>query len=215
LHNAKVTHDYGNNLITIEGNGMVRIIAVTKHLDGNIKLHEVLFYFDFMNDVIDDMEGVLLQIELNIFTIGTITLLKLEMGASVLTTKVFGVDFGIEDLIFDFPHIIGEIEVDTIPTCIKVQHMKIACWNLPKDNASTRPNLGHHEELKMVKFYVDLGDVIIGEVEALLQEYKDMFTWAYKELIKIPPHIIQHQIELDITIPPIHQMNLNYAIVVK
>ncbi len=132
-----------------------------------------------------------------------------------MTTEIFGVDFGTEDLTFDFPHILGEIEVDTIPTCIKVQHMKIACWNLPKDNAGTRPNLGLHEEPKMVKLNVDLDDVIVGEMEALLQEYKDTFTWAYKELIKIPPHIIQHRIELDTTIPPIHQMNLNYAIVVK
>ncbi len=36
LHNAKVTHDQDNNLITIEGNGMVQTIAITKHLDGNI-----------------------------------------------------------------------------------------------------------------------------------------------------------------------------------
>jgi hypothetical protein len=35
----------------------------------------------------------------------------------------------------------------------------------------------------------------------LLQEYKDMFAWSYKELIKNPPHIIQHWIELDTTIP--------------
>ncbi len=30
LHNARVIHDWGNNLITIEGNGMVRTIIVTK-----------------------------------------------------------------------------------------------------------------------------------------------------------------------------------------
>jgi hypothetical protein len=73
----------GNNLITIEGNGTVRTIAVTKHLDGNTKLPEVLFYCDFMNDVINEVEEVLLQAKSNMFTIGTMTLLKLKMGASV------------------------------------------------------------------------------------------------------------------------------------
>ncbi len=46
-----------------------------------------------------------------------------------------------------------------------------------------------------------------------------MFPWFYKELIRIPPHITQHQIELDTTIPPGHQaryqMNPNYVAMVK
>ncbi len=53
----------------------------------------------------------------------------------------------------------------------------------------------------MLKFNANLDDVIVGEAETLLQEYKDMFAWSYKELIKNPPHIIQHWIELDTTIP--------------
>lgn len=54
----------------------------------------------------------------------------------------------------------------------------------------------------MVNLNIDLDDAIVGEVEALLWKYKDMFAWSYKELIGIPPHITQHQIELDTTIPP-------------
>jgi hypothetical protein len=73
-----------------------------------------------MNGVIDEKEEVLLQVESYLFTISTITLPKLEMGTSVLTTKVFGVDSSTKDLIFDFPHILGEIKVDTTPMCIKV-----------------------------------------------------------------------------------------------
>jgi hypothetical protein len=37
LCNARVTHDWGNNLITIEGNGTMQTIIVTKHLDNNTK----------------------------------------------------------------------------------------------------------------------------------------------------------------------------------
>ncbi len=49
----------------------------------------------------------------------------------------------------------------------------------------------------------------------LLKEFKDIFAWIYKDLKGIPQKIIQHQIELDITIPLVHQMkywlNPNYT----
>jgi hypothetical protein len=61
------------------------------------------------------------------------------MGILVLTIEILGVDSSTEDLTFDFPHTLGEIKVDTTPMCIKVQHMKITHWNLPKDNAGMRP----------------------------------------------------------------------------
>jgi hypothetical protein len=41
LRNARVTHDYWNNLITIKGNGMMQTIIVTKHLDSNTKHLEI------------------------------------------------------------------------------------------------------------------------------------------------------------------------------
>ncbi len=37
LHNIKVTHDWVDNMITIEGNGIVWTIAITKHLNNNTK----------------------------------------------------------------------------------------------------------------------------------------------------------------------------------
>ncbi len=46
-----------------------------------------------------------------------------------------------------------------------------------------------------------------------------MFAWAYKNLKGIPLKLVQHRIELDISIPLTHhakyKMNPNYAIVVK
>lgn len=47
----------------------------------------------------------------------------------------------------------------------------------------------------------------------------DIFTWSYKDLKGIPPHIAQHKIELYITIPlglhARYRMNSNYATMVK
>jgi hypothetical protein len=44
-------------------------------------------------------------------------------------------------------------------------------------------------------------------------------VWTYKDLKGIPPHLTQHQIELNTNIPTSHQaqyqMNLNYDVVVK
>jgi hypothetical protein len=42
LRDAKVAHDWGNNTITIQGNGIISTIIVTKHLGGEIKKLEVL-----------------------------------------------------------------------------------------------------------------------------------------------------------------------------
>jgi hypothetical protein len=46
LRIACVTHDWGNNLITIEGNGMVRTITMTKQLDSNTEHSKVLMCYD-------------------------------------------------------------------------------------------------------------------------------------------------------------------------
>jgi hypothetical protein len=51
LCNAHVIHDWGNNLITIEGNGMVKTITVTKDLDSNTKCLEDLLCYELMEGV--------------------------------------------------------------------------------------------------------------------------------------------------------------------
>ncbi len=56
-------------------------------------------------------------------------------------------------------------------------------------------------------------------MEYLLKEFKDVFTWTYKNLKGIPLELTQHRIEMDTTIPPAHQaryrLNPNYARIVK
>jgi hypothetical protein len=47
----------------------------------------------------------------------------------------------------------------------------------------------------------------------------DIFTWSYKDLKGIPPHIAQHKTELYIAIPlgqhARYRMNSNYATMAK
>ncbi len=42
LRHAKVTHDWGRNIVTIQGNGIVRTIIITKHLGGEVRRPKVL-----------------------------------------------------------------------------------------------------------------------------------------------------------------------------
>ncbi len=37
LKDVKVAHDWGSNIITIQGNGTVRTIIITKHLGGEVR----------------------------------------------------------------------------------------------------------------------------------------------------------------------------------
>jgi hypothetical protein len=39
----------------------------------------------------------------------------------------------------------------------------------------------------------------------LLEEFKDVFAYNYKDLKGIPLELVQHKIELDTSIPPLHQ----------
>jgi hypothetical protein len=99
-------------------------------LDNNIKRLKVLFCYDFVNEIIDEEENVLLATKLYLFTIGTITLLepknlvkvvvdaktsigaktsinpKTSIDAKIDTNTKIGIDMkiDIDEPIFYFPH---------------------------------------------------------------------------------------------------------------
>ncbi len=56
-------------------------------------------------------------------------------------------------------------------------------------------------------------------MKQLLKEFIDVFAWTYKDLKGIPPKLAQQRIELDITLPPTHQVKYrlypNYVIAIK
>jgi hypothetical protein len=51
LRNARVIHDWGYNLITIEGNRTMWTIVVTKHMDNNTRRPKVLLCYKLMEGV--------------------------------------------------------------------------------------------------------------------------------------------------------------------
>jgi len=56
LHNAKDTHDWGNNLITVDGNGIMHTIVMNTNLYSNMKWLKVFFGYNFVNVGIDEEE---------------------------------------------------------------------------------------------------------------------------------------------------------------
>jgi hypothetical protein len=80
-------------------------------------------------------------------------------------------------------------------------------------------NLGIEANPKYIKVNSKLTKEKIKELHMLLKEFKDVFTWTYKDMKGIPPKLAQHRIELDTSIPPTLQaryiLNPNYATVVK
>lgn len=108
LRNAKVIHDWGKNLLTIKGNGMISMISITKHLDANTKRPKILLHYDFANGITNE-EEILLQAKLELFTIGMTTLLELGTLMSYVVPKT-----SFEELQFDFLHASKEIIVDEV-----------------------------------------------------------------------------------------------------
>jgi hypothetical protein len=71
---AKVTHDWGSNLITIQGNGTIKTISVNKKLGAETRRPQVLVCYDLMQRLTNEEEDLIFETELELFSIGTITL---------------------------------------------------------------------------------------------------------------------------------------------
>ncbi len=72
LRDAKVAHDWGNNIITIQRNETIRTITVMKHLGDEVKRPKMLLCYDYQNGVIDEEEDIIFATESKLFSIGTI-----------------------------------------------------------------------------------------------------------------------------------------------
>jgi hypothetical protein len=76
LKDVKVAHDWGSNIITIQGNGTIRTIIITKHLGGEVRKLKVLLCYDYQNGITDEEEDIIFAIEPKLFSIRIISLFK-------------------------------------------------------------------------------------------------------------------------------------------
>jgi hypothetical protein len=71
---ANFSHEWWTNLITIEGNGIVKTIIVTKWLDRTTNRPKVLLCYNFINGVTYEYIEVFFVVKLDIISIITISL---------------------------------------------------------------------------------------------------------------------------------------------
>jgi hypothetical protein len=109
-----------------------------------MKHPKVLLCYNLTKKIIDKKKEIFFIVELNLFTIGTITLLEPKK----INATIFGEKIGTKDLTFNFPHFKGQIQLDTTPTHIKVQDLDIVCWMLLEDHQVRLLNLGIIDTLR-------------------------------------------------------------------
>ncbi len=75
LRDVKVAHDWGSNIFTIQKNGIIQTITITKHLRSEVRRPKVLLCYDYQNGITNEKD-IIFAIEPNLFSIGTISLLE-------------------------------------------------------------------------------------------------------------------------------------------
>jgi hypothetical protein len=63
LKDAKVTHDWGNNVIIIQGNGIIIKILINMKLGAKTKRPQVLVCYDLMEGLVYEKEDIIFEIE--------------------------------------------------------------------------------------------------------------------------------------------------------
>jgi hypothetical protein len=66
----------GNNVIIVQGNGIVRTISISKKLGAKTKRPQVLNCYDLMEGLIYEKEDLIFETKLKLFSFGTIILLE-------------------------------------------------------------------------------------------------------------------------------------------
>ncbi len=94
LREVKVAHDWGSNTVTIQGDGTVWTIIITKHLGSEIRRPKVLLCYNYQNGIIDEEEDIIFATKLKLFSIRTIILP--ETIQSMKTTNVGIMDINVK-----------------------------------------------------------------------------------------------------------------------
>jgi hypothetical protein len=68
LRDAKISHDWGINTITIQGTSIMRTIHVTNKLGVSTKRPEVLVCYDSHSKIFNEKEDVMFAIDLDLFS---------------------------------------------------------------------------------------------------------------------------------------------------
>jgi len=74
LKDAKVTHNWGNNVIIVQGSRRVRTISGDRKLGVKTRRPPLLVRYDLMEGLIDEEKDLIFETKPKLFLIGTIIL---------------------------------------------------------------------------------------------------------------------------------------------
>jgi hypothetical protein len=64
LIDAKITHDRGNNVIIVQGNGIIKTISINRELGAKTKRPQLLVYYDLLEGLTYDEEDMIFETKL-------------------------------------------------------------------------------------------------------------------------------------------------------
>jgi len=101
-------------MVTIEGNGSIKIVSISKYLSANIKRPYTIISYNFIEGVTNEEKGILLSYDPNLFSIRMITLPDQAMFEPHI----------------QFHHELRMVVVDETLAVDKVKTLKIIEWTL-------------------------------------------------------------------------------------
>ncbi len=169
LRDNKVAHDWGSNIVTIQGNWIIKTIKVTKYLGGELRRPKMLLCYNYQNGII--YEDIIFAIEPK-FSIGIVSLLetiqsmkttdveimdidvniiisKQEFKVHNINKKIAGSKYELEVALEDkaypkmqYNHQPRSVAMDETPTKIRTHELQIVGWTLIEDQQLMKFNLG-------------------------------------------------------------------------
>jgi hypothetical protein len=88
LKSVKVAHDWGSNIVTIQRNGTIRTITITKHFGSEIRRLKVSLCYDYRNGITNEEEVIIFIIEPKKNSIGIINLPKIMQSMKTIDVKI-------------------------------------------------------------------------------------------------------------------------------
>ncbi len=86
-----MAHNWGSNIVTIQGNGIVKTITVTKHLGDEIRKPKMLLCYDYQNGITHE-EDIIFATELKLFSIKTINLLQTIQFVKTIDVEIMDIN---------------------------------------------------------------------------------------------------------------------------
>ncbi len=92
LKDVKVTRDWGNNIVTIQGNQTIKTITITKHLGGEERKPKMLLCYEYQNGITEEEEDIIFATKPELFSIRIISLPETIQYVKTTNVEIMDID---------------------------------------------------------------------------------------------------------------------------